>query len=162
MAAIVLAEVRTSCEREAVAEWASNRHPEAPVRTLDEIDTDALDPDTTLIPARVVWLPPIRKGERRVSVADVLVLSNPRRPPAFRQRAIKKRSPDRARVVAGEAATVEELRLRHEQASAEGEDFADFVALAAALSAERAERQLIGDRYKVCLLYTSPSPRDRG
>ena len=149
MAAIVLAEIRTNCEREAVAEWASSRHPDAPVRTLDEVDPETLDPATTLIPARVVWLPPMRKGERRVSMADVLVLSNPRRPPAFRQGAIKKRAPDRVRVVAGEPATVEELRRRHEQSSAEGEDFGRFVELAAALSAERAERQLIGDRYKV-------------
>ncbi|WP_287004953.1 hypothetical protein, partial [Gordonia sp. UBA7860] len=65
MAAIVLAEVRTNCEREAVAEWASSRHPDAPVRTLDEVDPETLDPATTLIPARVVWLPPMRKGERR-------------------------------------------------------------------------------------------------
>ena len=73
MAAIVLAEVRTNLEREAVAEWAASKHPDAPVRTLDEVDPEALDPATTLIPARVVWLPPMRKGERRVSMADVLV-----------------------------------------------------------------------------------------
>lgn len=149
MAEIVLAEVRTECEREAVTDWMSVSHPDASLQTLDEIDPQRIDHDTMLIPARVVWLPPVRKGERRVSVADVLALSNPRRPPAFRQAAIRKRAPDRVRVVAGEAATVEELQKRHEQSSAEGEDFAAFIGLQASLSAERAERQLIGDRYKV-------------
>ncbi|MGW5522649.1 glycerol-3-phosphate 1-O-acyltransferase [Gordonia sp. NPDC003950] len=149
MPAIVLAEVRTSCEREAVAEWAAATHPEATLRTLGEVDPDGLDPDTSLIPARAVWLPPVRRGERRVSMADVLALSNPRRPMAFRQSAIRNRAPDRLRVVAGEAATVDDLRTRHASASAEGESFASYVALQASLSAERAERQLVGDRYKV-------------
>lgn len=149
MGAIVLAEVRTPCERAVVAQWAATTHPDAVLRTHDDLDPESLDPATTLIPARVVWLPPVRKGQRRVSVADVLVLSNPRRPPAFRQPAIRKRAPDRVRVVAGEPATVDELRTRHMQASAEGEPFARFVTVQAALSAERAERQLVGDRYKV-------------
>lgn len=149
MTDIVLAEVRTPCERQAVAEWAESTHPDAVLRTLDEIDPEKLEPETALIPARVVWLPPVRKGERRVSVADVLVLSNPRRPPAFRQNAIKTRRPDRVRVVEGEPATVAELRQRHAQSSAEGESFTAFVGVQASLSAERAERQIIGDRYKV-------------
>ncbi|MBE7194229.1 MAG: glycerol-3-phosphate acyltransferase, partial [Gordonia polyisoprenivorans] len=149
MTDIVLAEVGTPCERQVVAEWAQTAHPDALLRTLDEIDAENLEPETTLIPARVVWLPPVRKGERRVSVADVLVLSNPRRPPAFRQNAIKKRRPDRVRVAVGEAATVADLRARHEQSSAEGEAFTAFVGVQAALSAERAERQIVGDRYKV-------------
>ncbi|MGC4932802.1 glycerol-3-phosphate 1-O-acyltransferase [Gordonia sp. DT30] len=146
---IVLAEVRTACEWQVVAQWAQTTHPDASTRSLDEIDVATVDPDTTLIPARVVWLPPVRKGERRVSVADVLVLSNPRRPPAFRQKAIQRRSPDRVRVVAGEPATVADLYRRHEQSSAQGESFAAFVGVQASLSAERAERQLVGDRYKV-------------
>ncbi|QTI67685.1 glycerol-3-phosphate 1-O-acyltransferase [Gordonia polyisoprenivorans] len=149
MTDIVLAEVGTPCERQVVAEWAQTAHPDALLRTLDEIDAETLQPETALIPARVVWLPPVRKGERRVSVADVLVLSNPRRPPAFRQNAIKKRRPDRVRVAVGEAATVADLRARHEQSSAEGEAFTAFVGVQAALSAERAERQIVGDRYKV-------------
>ena len=149
MASIVLAEVRTRCEREVVEQWAATTHPDAEVHTLGEVDPSRLDPDVKLIPARVVWLPPVRKGERRVSMADLLVLSNPRRPPAFRQASIRKRSPDRVRVAEGEPATVADLQVRHDQSSAAGEDFGAFVAMQAALTAERAERQLIGDRYKV-------------
>ncbi|MFT4127870.1 MAG: 1-acyl-sn-glycerol-3-phosphate acyltransferase, partial [Gordonia sp. (in: high G+C Gram-positive bacteria)] len=149
MGAIVLADVRTDCERQAVTEWTATTHPGASVKTLGEIDLDALAADTELIPARVVWLPPIRKGERRVSMADVLALSNPRRPPAFRQPRIKKRSPDRVRVALGEAATVANLRERYTRHLAAGESFPAFVGVQAALSAERAERQIIGDRYKV-------------
>ncbi|GAA1482126.1 glycerol-3-phosphate 1-O-acyltransferase [Gordonia sinesedis] len=146
---MVLAEVRTPCELQAVSEWAASTHPDAPVVPLSELDADDLDPATTLIPARVVWLPPIRKGERRVSVADVLALSNPRRPPAFRQSAIKTRHPDRVRVVQGEPATVADLRTRYQEQLAEGESFTAFVAMQASLSGERAERQIVGDRYKV-------------
>lgn len=149
MGAIVLAEAASPCEHDAIAEWAAVHHPDARLTALDDLDPDGLDPDTDLIPARVVWLPPVRAGERRVSLGDVLVLSNPRRPPAFRQGRIRKRSPDRVRVVEGEPATVAQLRERHAQASASGESFAGFVRVAAALSAERAERALIGDRYKV-------------
>ena len=55
---------------------------------------------TELIPARVVWLPPVPQGERRVSVADVLVLSiHVSRPPSGR--VDRRKFPDRVRVVQG-------------------------------------------------------------
>lgn len=149
MASIVLADVRTACERQVVAEWAAANHPDAQLRTLAEVDFAATDETTELIPARVVWLPPVRKGERRVSVADVLVLSNPRKPPAFRQESIRRKFPDRVRVVQGAAASVEDLRVRYQQQTAEGESFDAFVGVQASLAAERAERQVVGDRYKV-------------
>nr|WP_202422717.1 glycerol-3-phosphate 1-O-acyltransferase [Gordonia sp. SID5947] len=146
---MVLAEVRTTCELQAVQEWAATAHPDAPVCALREVDADDLAPDTELIPARAVWLPAVRQGERRVSLADVLVLSNPRRPLALRQKAIKARRPDRLRVVQGEPATVGELRERYIHEFADGEPFTAFVSVQASLSAERAERQIVGDRYKV-------------
>lgn len=146
---MVLAEVRTACELRAVTEWAAEQHPDAPVRSARDIDLDGLSPETVLIPARVAWLPPVRKGERRVSVADVLVLSNPRRPMAMTQPVIKRRRPDRLRVVEGEAATIADLRRRYEEHLAEGESFTAYVTVQASLSAERAERQIVGDRYKV-------------
>jgi glycerol-3-phosphate O-acyltransferase len=149
LASIVLADVRTACERQVVAEWAAANRPDAELLTLGEIDFATTDEDTELIPARVVWLPPVRRGERRVSVADVLALSNPRKPPAFRQEMIKKKSPDRVRVVQGAAATITDLRARYRQETAEGESFEAFVGVQAALAAERAERQVVGDRYKV-------------
>ncbi|GAA3970965.1 glycerol-3-phosphate 1-O-acyltransferase [Gordonia caeni] len=149
MGAIVLADVRTDCEWQVINEWAGTNHPAARVLRLSQVDFERLLPDTELIPARVVWLPPIRRGERRVSLADAVVLSNPRRPPAFRQPQIRKRHPDRVRVVAGASATIAELSERYEVKQAKGESFEAFVGMQAALAAERAELQLVGDRYKV-------------
>ncbi|NLG47202.1 glycerol-3-phosphate 1-O-acyltransferase [Gordonia sp. (in: high G+C Gram-positive bacteria)] len=149
MGDIVLADVRTDIEHEMVSEWAARQYPGAWVGTLDEVDIAGLDPETVLIPARVVWLPPVRRGERRVALADAIVLSNPRKPPAFRQQAIRRQSPARVRVVQGAAASVAELGARYGEQQAEGESFAAFVGMRAALSAERAELELIGTRYKV-------------
>ncbi len=146
---VVLAETRTSCEMTAVTEWADNAHPGAPVQRLDDVDLDGLSGETMLVPVRPVWLPAVRQGERRVTLGDLLVLSNPRRPAAIAQPLIRGRRPDSLRVAQGEPATVDELRSRYERDMAEGESFAKFVQMAAALSADRAERQIIGDRYKV-------------
>lgn len=146
---VVLAETRTSCEMTAVTEWADNAHPGAPVQRLDDVDLDGLSGETMLVPVRPVWLPAVRQGERRVTLGDLLVLSNPRRPAAIAQPLIRGRRPDSLRVAQGEPATVDELRSRYERDMAEGESFAKFVEMAAALSADRAERQIIGDRYKV-------------
>lgn len=149
MSAIVLAQVRTGVEQEILDEWAAKHHPGVGVVRLEDVDVAALDPDTTLIPARVVWLPPVRRGERKVALADAIVLSNPRRPPAFRQAAIRRHGPDRVRVVQGVPATVAELGARYDERQAEGTSFAGFVGMQAAISAERAELELVGTRYKV-------------
>ncbi|GEE02270.1 putative acyltransferase plsB1 [Gordonia spumicola] len=149
MGEIVLADVRTATEHDIVVEWAASAYPGVDVRRLADVDFGALDQQTTLIPARVVWLPPVRKGERRVALADAIVLSNPRRPPAFRQQAIRKLGPDRMRVVEGAPATVAELGARHGLKQAEGTSFASFVGMQASLAAERAELELVGTRYKV-------------
>lgn len=146
---VVLAEAGTPYELETIIRWAAVRHAGARVAELASAGVDKLPPDTELLPVRVVWLPQLRNGERRVSMADVLALTNPRRPRAAAQRRIGKRSPDRVRVVAGEPATIANLRMKYENGVADGEPFASFIAVQASLSGERAERQLIGDRYKV-------------
>lgn len=146
---VVLSEARTTVEMKAVREWAQNAYPDAPVRRLDDASIDDLPAETLLIPARPVWLPAVRRGERRVTLGDVLVLSNPRRPVGFAQPLIRGRRPDSLRVVQGEPATVDDLRSRYRRDLADGEPFARYVALQASLSAERAERQIVGDRYKV-------------
>ncbi|MAU80534.1 MULTISPECIES: glycerol-3-phosphate 1-O-acyltransferase [Gordonia] len=146
---VVLAETRTSVELRAVTDWASTAHPDAPVRRPDDVDFDALPPSTTLVPVRPVWLPAVRQGERRVTLGDVLVLSNPRRPVGLVQPLIRGRRPDSLRVVEGAPATIAELRERYARDLAEGAPFGKYVAVQASLSAERAERQIIGDRYKV-------------
>ncbi|WP_448223224.1 glycerol-3-phosphate 1-O-acyltransferase [Gordonia iterans] len=149
MSVIVLADARTECERQVIDDWAARSRPDARVQTVAQTDFEQLAPTTELVPARVVWLPPVRDGERRVSLADAVALSNPRRPPAWRQPAIRKRHPDRVRVAEGASATVAELRERYEAKQARGESFEGFVGMQAALAAERSELALVGDRYKV-------------
>ena len=104
-----------------------------------------MSPDTIVTAARVAWLPRERGGERPVRWSDVLALVNPRRPPASRQARIARREPDRARVVLAEPATVAALRERWGGTGS----FGHFVARQARLALERAERPLLGYRYKV-------------
>lgn len=147
--AVVLVEARTQFERQALRSWAGSVHPEASVREPGEADVESLPETTTLIPARVVWLPPERNGERRVAMADVLALTDPRRPRAGAQARIGRKHPDRVRVAEGESATIGDLRARYERSAAQEVAFGDWVAVQASLAAERAERSIIGDRYKV-------------
>ena len=102
-------------------------------------------PDTVVTAARVAWLPRERDGERRVRWSDLLSQVNPRRPPVFWQARIMRREPDRARVVVAEPATVAALRERWGGAGS----FAHFVSRQARLALDRAERALLGYRYKV-------------
>ena len=102
-------------------------------------------PDTVITAARVAWLPRERDGERRVHWADILSQVNPRRPPVFWQRTIMRREPDRARLVIAEPATVAALRERWGGSGS----FAHFVSRQARLALDRAERAMLGYRYKV-------------
>ncbi|HEY1442657.1 MAG TPA: glycerol-3-phosphate 1-O-acyltransferase [Mycobacterium sp.] len=146
---IVLAEAHSRFERVAISRWAAQAHPDATVVGVADVDLDRVSLDTELVPARVVWLPPAHRGERRVAAADLLALTNPRKPRAGAQPRIARRSPDRVHVVEGESASVRQLRDRYQRSVDGGEPFESFVAMQASLSAERAERQLVGDRYKV-------------
>jgi len=104
-----------------------------------------LPPDTIVTAARVAWLPRERDGERRVHWQDVLSQVNPRQPPALWQGWILRRDPDRARMVVAEPASVAALRERW---GGNG-SFARFVSRQARLALDRAERALLGYRYKV-------------
>jgi len=104
-----------------------------------------MSPDTVVTAARVAWLPRERAGERPVRWLDVLSLINPRRPPPSRQARIARLEPDRARIVVAEPATVAALRERWSGTGS----FGHFVARQARLALERAERPLLGYRYKV-------------
>jgi glycerol-3-phosphate O-acyltransferase len=84
---------------------------------------------------------------------DILSFGDPRDPDRLRQSWIRRRDPDRCRIVAGRPAPASKLRQRWRDAG--GTDtaltigLAEFVARQAALTLERAERQLRGARYKV-------------
>lgn len=147
---ILLVQASTDVERSLISQWAQDSgldrvqvlplHGPALTRPLAEADGS-----TVVTAARVAWLPRERNGVRRVRWADLVSLTDPRRPPARQQARIARREPDRAPVVVAEPATVAELRARH----GGGADLGRFVAGQAALALERAERSLVGDRYKV-------------
>ena len=96
---------------------------------------------------RVAWLAPERGGVRRARVRDVLTLSDPWSPRSAAHARIAGREPDRCRVVVGEAARVSDLHRRF--ATGGGERFDTFVERQGLLAVERAERKIIGGRYKV-------------
>ena len=147
---ILLAELASDVERGLVEQWlrAADLRPSL-VLPLDSPglakSLAEAPPDTVMTAARVAWLPPERGGERPVRWPVLLSLVNPRRPPPFRQARIARREPDRARVVLAESASVAALRERW---SGHG-SFARFVTRQARLALDRAERPLLGYRYKV-------------
>jgi glycerol-3-phosphate O-acyltransferase len=109
--------------------------------------------DPLLVPVRVTWLPKEREGRRQAGWSDILALRDPRRPSRRRQGRIAERDADGYRIVAGEPARVSELRARFAQRSgdarADPAALARFVVRQATFALERAERAVIGDRYKV-------------
>lgn len=149
---LVLADVATDTERGLVAAWARSAHPHGRVVEQDGADLDAAlrqADGASVVPVRVTWLPRERDGVRDVRVTDLLALTNPRRPWAPLQGRIADREPDRVRVVVGEPATVEDLRRRCVEETGGAEALDAFVRRQAVVACDRAERQIIGDRYKV-------------
>jgi glycerol-3-phosphate O-acyltransferase len=153
---VVVVDARTATERDLVAAWARSAHPGAPLVDQDDPGLGsrlAGGGDPLVVPARVTWLPPDADGDGALSTAaDLLKLASPRRPPAALHRRIASRSPHRARVTAGEPARALELRgsfTAETGGSAGNGAFAAFVARRAMLACDRAERRVIGERYKV-------------
>ena len=109
--------------------------------------------DPLLAPLRVAWLPPRIDGVHRTRLRDLLSTGDPRDPGILRQWWVRRRHPERCRVVAGKPAPLSQLRDRWQRAcgtdAAQTTGLADFVALQATLALERAERRLRGTRYKV-------------
>lgn len=152
---LVLARSRSATEERLIQDWAGREYPGAPI--VDREDPGLAgrlseSPDPEVVPVRVTWVPRERGGDRRMRLADLLALTNPRRPPARLQPRIARREPDRVHVVAGEGARVSVLRRRfREHAGAGGTPraFGAFVARQAVIACDRADRAIIGDRYKV-------------
>jgi len=108
------------------------------------------DPAVRLVPVRVAWLPAEHAGSRAARLADLMPGRDPYHPSERQQQRILAREPDRAMVLVGEPATVDELR-RHWVEATDGDgpaDFAAYVARRATLALDRAEYQLLGPRYK--------------
>ena len=104
--------------------------------------------DPWLLPLRIAWLPPLRRGKRTASIIDALKLGDPRDPDFLRQRVIYAQHPDRCVIVVAAPARAGNIRADHSEA-VEPEHLDRYVARRALLALERAERRIRGNRYKV-------------
>ncbi len=144
---VVLAAGRTKIEKGLIRDWVAEHHRGAPVLELrSDPNLDELPDETLLVPVRVTWLS-APSSSRRPS--ELLAHLSPRRPPGPLQGVLLRNAPGRAGVVKGEPATVGELRERFAQETGNASSFAAFVDRVATVAVDRAERRLIGDRYKV-------------
>ncbi|MCD2110215.1 glycerol-3-phosphate 1-O-acyltransferase [Rhodococcus rhodochrous] len=135
------------------AEYRTPTHPESldlDSRVLTEELVTRTD-DPLILPMRVVWLPAERDGARRVRFSDVLALTNPRNPNLLLQKWLVRKGADRYRIVVAQPARLSELRdaLRVEGSDGDDGALARYVTRRAVVALERAERAVIGDRYKV-------------
>ncbi|WP_433681192.1 glycerol-3-phosphate 1-O-acyltransferase [Nocardia sp. CA-119907] len=162
---VALIDAGSGVERELVGTWLADGRLEhelgidAPVTQLD-LDAGAIGDrlvgrrdDPLVVPIRVLWLPPERDGVRRITFADLALLTNPRKPNRLAQRRLVG-APDRHVVLTGQPALLSELRANNPEAAAllvkgSAEPFARAIVRAAVVALERAERSVIGDRYKV-------------
>jgi glycerol-3-phosphate O-acyltransferase len=159
---LILSTADTPVERELIERWAAE--PGSTPNDVIELRSAALaerlqvGDDPLLVPVGISWLPKERDGKREVGWRDLLALRDPRRPNRLAQGLIAGRDADRYRVVVGEPARVSELRRRflERAVSGPGGELQDdpsaltaFVVRQATLALERAERAVIGDRYKV-------------
>src|SRR6266404_2901152 len=109
--------------------------------------------DPLLAPLRVSWHPGYVNGKLEARLSDLVTLGDPRDPGRLRQRWVRRRYPERCRIVVGEPAPISDLRERWRRAggvdAAQTTGLAEFVVRQAVLACERAERRLRGARYKV-------------
>lgn len=157
---VVVTQARSHTERGILRRWAEEHHPGARVVGIGpngEVPSalgEALHgDDTVIVPARVAWVTPEPEDSGAVGKLTGLATSavmrmawSPLHPSMARHR------PDAARVVVGEAATVADLVSRfvaQESGRPGSNGFTRFVARQAVLACDRAERRILGDRYKV-------------
>ncbi|MCK0089401.1 glycerol-3-phosphate 1-O-acyltransferase [Rhodococcus sp. F64268] len=162
---VILSAARTKIERDLLDHWCNSEYvPDdyGAAARPDVVDLDSRvltselssrTDDPLLVPVRVVWLPSERDGARRARFSDVLALTNPRNPNVLIQKWLVGRSSDRYRIVVAAPAHLDDLR---EQLSSEEHgrvpdagSLARYVTRRAVVALERAERAVIGDRYKV-------------
>lgn len=118
------------------------------------VDALAAEPETRVIPLRVVWQFPAYRNDRRLKMRHFL-FGDPRQPGPLRAWLVRKRDPGRAQCVVGKPATIAELQdLFASQglglaAASRATDFAQFVVRQASIVLESVERGMRGSRYKV-------------
>jgi glycerol-3-phosphate O-acyltransferase len=104
--------------------------------------------DPYLIPLRVVWMAPEKRGRRSVSWTDVFKPGDPRDPKALRARWIRWTMPRRIRLIAAEGAYSSDI-IRDHVESEQLDLLAVFTTRRAWLILDQAERKLRGNRYKI-------------
>jgi glycerol-3-phosphate O-acyltransferase len=163
--ALVLASVSSPAERDLLNDWLGaqrRQHPDARIEVLELPGDDDPPPavlarlvglldsdeDRSVVPVRVFWIP--GGLPTRSKVAALLSGRETYRPPQILQHRILRKDPSRARVVAGEPATVSALRKNWSDTTvAENpREFAHFVIRRAILAIERVELRLLGPEYK--------------
>ncbi|WP_040803541.1 glycerol-3-phosphate 1-O-acyltransferase [Nocardia concava] len=158
---VALVDAASPVERELIGHWLAEGGitqefgTSAPVTQLD-LDpaavTDRLvgrSDDPLVVPVRVLWLPPERDGVRRTTFSDLITLSNPRKPHRLMQRRLLSKAPDRHLVLTGQPARLSELRANNPGSATVPDAFGRAIVRAGIVALERAERAVIGDRYKV-------------
>jgi glycerol-3-phosphate O-acyltransferase len=111
----------------------------------------SLPEHTCVLPLRVVWRTSLEEKSSRPRPRDLL-FGTLRRPGPWRARSIRRQHPERVVCIAGEPASIGDLRARLEAQRGEAVDddvLATFVATQAGLALDVAERRLQGSRYKV-------------
>ncbi|MFF3574772.1 glycerol-3-phosphate 1-O-acyltransferase [Nocardia jiangxiensis] len=158
---VALVDAGSPVERELIGGWLAEGGidaefgVDAPVTQLD-LDAEAVAlrlvgrrDDPLVVPIRVLWLPAERDGVRRMTFADLATLSNPRKPHRLLQRRLVHKAPDRHLVLTGQPARLSELRANNPAVAGSADPFARAIVRAGIVALERAERAVIGDRYKV-------------
>ncbi|MDQ4118174.1 MAG: glycerol-3-phosphate 1-O-acyltransferase [Actinomycetota bacterium] len=157
---VVLSSARSGTERKLLRAWVSEHHPSAEMiqlRSRSEPPSAlerALDGGSTLVvPVRVTWAPPEADDAGPVRSMAGLATAAAMRNTWWRLHPqLARHRPEAARVVAGEPATVADLTSRfaaQEEERGGPSAFAGFVVRQAVLACDRAERRILGDRYKV-------------
>jgi glycerol-3-phosphate O-acyltransferase len=162
---LVLASMASPVEMELVTTWLDQQRAGHPGANFDLVKLPALDAspeamtslaeqldsgeDRSIVPVRVFWLPPPDRG-RLAKLAGLLPGRDPYHPSQRLQTQILRGAPRRARVVAGESATVSELRRQWRDTTVgdDKSDFAQFVIRRAILAMERVEYRILGPHYK--------------
>lgn len=157
---VVLADVSTPVEARLIDRWLADGGlpAEYGARTQIPMKARSLEhglvgrsDDPLIVPVKVAWLPPERDGARRARFSDLIVLTNPRNPNRLIQQHIVKHAPDRFVILTGEPARLSEMHARLVEADGDPAPsyFSRFIVRKAVVTLARAERKVIGDRYKV-------------
>jgi glycerol-3-phosphate O-acyltransferase len=107
--------------------------------------------DAWIAPLRVAWLPSGTDGDRRWRLQDLARMRGRSGPPPRERERILAEEPNRCRIVIGQPARLSTLRARmaEQRKSPDPGRLDAFVDHQARLTLDRAERSLIGSRYKL-------------